>query len=146
MSDDRTAAALSEMFATLDPVPPAALAAALDAFTWRDLDLQLAALTFETAADQLLAHTRGTAPRLLTFTSDGVTIDLEVAGDGRTVRLLGQLDPPQAVEVRVEWAGGSVQVRSDSRGRFQIDDLPVVRMRAVVAVGDARVATEWFHG
>jgi hypothetical protein len=145
MDDDHAAAALTALFATVDPIPAAAMAAALDAFGWRDIDAELASLTFETAADQSLAHTRGEAPRLLTFTCQDVTIDLEVAADDGAVRLLGQLDPPRAADVRAEWAGGSVSIQSDARGRFQLVGLPVGRMRIAVLLDDARVATEWFH-
>jgi hypothetical protein len=146
MSDDGIAAALAGMFAAIDPIPPAALAAALDAYDWRDLDLRLAELTFETEADQLLTHTRGSAPRLLTFAVDDVTIDLEVAIEGGEVRVLGQLDPPQAAEIRAEWDGGGALVESDAAGRFQIDDLPAGRLRIVVVIGTTPIATEWFHG
>ena len=145
MNEENTAAALTALFATVDPVPADAMAAAYDAFAWRDIDAELAQLTFETAADQTLAHMRGEAPRLLTFTSEGVTIDLEVATEDGVVRLLGQLDPPRAAEIRVEWAGGSVLIRSDARGRFQVDDLADGRMRIVVFVDETRIATEWFH-
>jgi hypothetical protein len=53
-------------------------------------------------ADPTLAHTRDEAPRLLMFTSEGVTIDLEMATEDGIVRLLGRLDPPRATEIRVE--------------------------------------------
>ena len=145
MNDESAAAALTALFATVDPVPAATMTAAYDAFEWRDFDAELASLTFETAADVSHAHTRGEAPRLLTFTGENITIDLEVANEGGTVRLLGQLDPPRAADVRAEWAGGSVLIRSDTRGRFQMVDLSTGRMRVSVQLDDARVATEWFH-
>jgi hypothetical protein len=145
MSDERIGAALTEIFVAVDPVPPAALAAAMDAFGWRDLDLQLAALTFETAADQLLAHTRGLAPRLLTFTCAEIAIDVEVGSDDDGVRLLGQIDPPSSAEVTAEADGLEATRRADARGRFQFDGLPSRRMRLVVSLGGRRVATEWFH-
>ncbi|HEY1488599.1 MAG TPA: hypothetical protein VGF84_20985 [Micromonosporaceae bacterium] len=145
MNEENAAAALTALFATVDPVPAEAMAAAYDAFAWRDIDAELAQLTFETAADQTLAHTRGEAPRLLTFTSDGVTIDLEVATEGEAVRLLGQLDPPQTAHVIAEAANESVSIHADARGRFQLDGLPAGRLRVVVTLDETRVATEWFH-
>ena len=145
MNDESAAAALTVLFATVDPVPAATMTAAYDAFEWRDIDAELASLTFETAADVSLAHTRGEAPRLLTFTGENITIDLEVANEGGTVRLLGQIDPPRAADIRAEWPGGFVLIRSDARGRFQMADLAAGRMRVSVQLDESRVATEWFH-
>lgn len=100
------------------------------------------------AAEPAAARLRGGQSRLLTFSSGGLVVDLEVAeaNDG-SVRLVGQLDPPQAADVTVESAGGVQEVPADDQGRFAADGLPRGWTRVVVVSGaarEARTATEWF--
>jgi hypothetical protein len=150
MSADDVSAALRALLAQADRVPAAALAAANAALGWRDLDAELARLTGESAL--AVAHLRGGPPRLLAFRGPRVLVELEVAGAGETIRLLGQLDPPEAAEITVEWAAGRRRGRADERGRFSLDGLPAGWLRVAVAPvpvpGAAPAAptrTEWFR-
>jgi hypothetical protein len=141
MDDEEVGQVLRDLLAASDPVPPPSMQAACEAIGWRDPDSELARLAAEPAA----AHLRGGQPRLLTFSSGGLVVDLEVAeaADG-SVRLVGQLDPPHAADVTVESAGGARRLRADDQGRFAAEGLPDGWMRVVVVSGAGRTATEWF--
>jgi hypothetical protein len=148
VSDNDLGAALRRMLLDIDPVPEAAYGAAIDALGWRDFEGAYARLTSEVGAAEELAHVRGRPPRLLTFTSGGTIIVLEVSVTDETVRLLGQLEPPAEAQVTVEAPRDSRVVRADSRGRFTVGDLAGGWMRLAVAFAapDAgNSTTEWFH-
>ena len=146
MNDDELTAALTSLWAAVDPVPAAARQAADAAIEWRDLDSELAQLTSETGLDRELAHVRGEAPRLLSFTSGSTVIELEISVADGLVRLLGQLEPAQEADVTVQSTGWSHGARADGRGRFSLDALPEGRMRVAVSFDRAgeRSTTEWF--
>lgn len=145
ISDDELGERLRTMFATDDPVPTAAIEAAKAAFGWRDIDAELAALVSDslTAAP---AAVRGTPPRLLSFATEAVTIDLEVTADDGHARILGQLAPVQPADVVVEYIGGERATEADPMGRFTVDGLPVDWLRVIVTAGPDRTrsCTEWF--
>jgi hypothetical protein len=146
MSEEDLGSALRDLLATVDRVPGAALQAANAAIGWRDLDADLARLTAQSGLE--LTHLRGGQPRLLSFRSGELIIELEVSADGGVARLLGQLDPPQEAEVTVESAAEVRGARSDRHGRFSVDDLTADWLRVIVVpagVGARRSATEWFR-
>jgi hypothetical protein len=148
MTDADLSAALTSLWKTVDPVPPEAERQALAAIEWRDLDTALANLSSDAGVDQEFQHVRGEAPRLLSFRTASVSIELEISVTDRSVRLLGQLDPPQEATVVAEASDGSRETRADRRGRFSIDGLSQGRMRVAVAFADStvnRTATEWFR-
>jgi hypothetical protein len=104
-----------------DPVPPHVIDAARAASTWRRVDEELAELAEDSLT--LAAGVRGGDARLLTYTLEGLTVEIEVStADGR-VRILGQVVPPALAWVRIEQAAGSVQVTTDGLGRFRADGL-----------------------
>jgi hypothetical protein len=145
MNHDELGAALRRVLADADPLPPAALESARAALAWRDLDTQLARLL--SVPEQELSLLRG-HPRLLSFTTGQVVIDLEVSSDDGTVRLLGQLEPAGEAEIIVESAAESRVVVADSHGRFSTDGLPDSWLRVAVTAGDPasqRTVTEWFR-
>ena len=145
-SDDALGAALTSLFATADPVPAHLRAAASMALGWRDIDAELAELTGDSLVNAGRATVRGAAPRLLSFATGDITIDLEITEDGDTVRLLGQIAPPQSTDVAIEFAGGRHTGRTDEIGRFQFDDLPSGWLRVVVASGESGTShTEWMR-
>lgn len=141
---DELGEALRTVLAAVDPVPDAARRAAHDAWEWRDVDAALAALTSDSLTEPVGATTRGTPPRLLTFESGAITIDLEVTADADRVHVLGQITPGRATDVTAMWPGGAKTVASDERGRFTMGDLPVEWLRLSVA-GDEPARTEWFR-
>jgi hypothetical protein len=145
MNHDELGAALRRLLADADPLPPAALESAKAALGWRDLDAQLARLL--SVPDKELSGLRG-HPRLLSFATGQVVIDVEVSSDDGTARLLGQLEPAGEAEIIVESAAEARVVAADRHGRFSADGLPDGWLRVVVTAGDPasqRTVTEWFR-
>src|SRR5215469_1741348 len=102
--DDELSEELRQLAARLDPVPPELLAGAAAAFTWRDVDAELADLVFDSLLDADEATLVRGSPerRMVSFAGGGLTVDVEVtiAGPARTI--MGQIVPPQpgAVDIR----------------------------------------------
>ena len=134
---------LSRVVLERDRVPAGVVTAAKAAFAWRNVDEELAALVYDSADETAqLAGVRGGSARQLTFSADGLTIELEVGGSARGV--VGQLVPAQAASIEVRHEAGSSFVASDDLGRFGIERVPdgpvSLRLRAA---GGGRIATDW---
>ncbi len=80
---------LRQAASLLDPVPPALLQSAVDAFALRDLEARVAELTFDSLVDAIPVRGAAAAPRMLTFSAGEVTLDVEVTEEG----LIGQVLP-----------------------------------------------------
>lgn len=122
-----------------DPVPPHLADAALAAYSFRTLDAELARLTFDSLVEGAGA-VRGDGPRLLTFTGDAVTVEVELTGD----LLVGQLLPAGPAEIEVRSAARSATASADELGRFTAS-LPgrgPLRLHCRLASGPV-VVTEW---
>lgn len=118
-------AQLRSIFEAADPVPADALEIARASLSWRDPDLALAELVADSLTNTPLVRSRRAGgPRLLTFEADGLTIEVEVAEDGDSRRLLGQLVPPSRAEVVVRWANGHTNACADEIGRFTASAIP----------------------
>lgn len=150
--EDQLLAQLRDLGGRVDPVPAHVLDAARGSLSWRDTDAALAALVTDsaTAGPAALAGVRGgDQPRLLTFTAGDLTIEVEAAAeDAATVRLVGQLVPPQRAQLRVEHAGGGPArpASADELGRFAVAGVPAgpVRLRCEPAGPAGRVVlTAW---
>lgn len=153
--DDALVAELGRLFATLDPVPEQVQVAARVAIEWRTLDTELAALVHDSMVDEPALALRGDAgPRALTFEAPGLTIEIETererdgagagAGAGETLRLIGQLVPPQAAQIAVSNGDDLVSANADERGRFQAPGLSAGSLRLRCRLGDDRlVETDW---
>jgi hypothetical protein len=131
-------------------VPPEVVAAAKAAFTWRTIDAELAALTFDSLDERELAGVRsGGGPRALTFEAGGAVIEVEVGGLGATRRLEGQVVPSDVERLElqhVDTPDGRV-LPIDDLGRFHADGIRPGRLRLVCrflpAAGGATLLTEW---
>src|SRR5674536_166433 len=91
--DDRLLAELRRVLRRIDPVPPHVTAQAKDAFTWRTVDEELAALSYDSGVDELEAtgvRSTEAQPRTLTFEAGGVLLELGVNAGV----VLGQVVPP----------------------------------------------------
>lgn len=122
-TDSDDAALLDELAALLGPQhepPPEVLHAAREAFTWRTVDAEIAALTFDSLLDDEPAGVRSaaTATRTLTFESDRATVEVEVEGRDSGRRLVGQLVPPQTAELELTVDGVVARAAADDLGRF----------------------------
>ena len=124
MSDEDLMAVIRSELVLTEPVPPEVTAAAKASFTWRTIDAELAALTFDSSSQSAeMAGVRGGehGPRALTFEYEDVVVEVEVDNgvDGRTV--VGQIDPPTVewVEVHQASTGEPMRLEADARGRFR---------------------------
>ena len=116
------------------------------AFTWRDVDAELAELVHDSAgadADATLAGTRAEpgAVRTLSFSVGHTTIEVELTLDA----LRGQVIPPQAGEMDIQHRdAGARTVPVDEDGWFVVQPRPVglVRLR-LRREDDQPVITEW---
>jgi hypothetical protein len=133
----------------VDPVPPAALRAALGAFAWRTVDAELAELVFDSLVDHdKMALVRGADEgRILSFETGDLTIEVEVTGAGPARRLIGQLVPAQRANIDVRHGGGETSVGADELGRFTVAPVSAgpISLRCGTAgeAGDRVVVTDW---
>lgn len=145
-TEEAVLARLGSAFDTIDPVPLAAIEAAVASLSWRDPDTALAELVADSLTAASDVRTRPEAgPRLLTFESDSLTVEVEVADLGETRRLVGQLVPPQRAEVDVHSDTGATRVVADDLGRFTVDSVPggLVSLVCHLSSPPTRVATSW---
>jgi hypothetical protein len=142
VNDERWMIMLREALEDQKKVPRNVIEAAYGAYAWRNIDAELAELTYDSRLeDPALAGVRSQqAPlRALTFASASLTIELEIESNS----LLGQLVPPQPGEVLVSLKDGSRHsVAVDELGCFAIEPIPSLPFRLQV-VGEASVATDW---
>jgi hypothetical protein len=130
--DDVLLAALRDALRTRQEVPPEFIEAGQNAFAWRNIDAELAQLTYDstqgcglrqvTRGDPV-ARTDAASIRALTFTSPRLTIELEVRGGS----LLGQLVPAQAATIELHTQAGQdavAEIASDEIGCFLIHPVP----------------------
>jgi hypothetical protein len=121
--DDTLLAELGRVIAAVDPVPETVRIATRAALDWRTLDAEFAALVHDTAVDEPELALRGEAgPRSLTFQARELEIEVEIEPEaedaGTTLRLAGQLVPPQSAQIAIGTGGGLVLTRADRHGRF----------------------------
>jgi hypothetical protein len=121
--DDQLMAALAGAFRAERDVPPAFIEAGKAAFTWRSIDAELAALTFDSDTGAMAAAVRSeeASPRFVTFTASDLTIELEIGRD----KIIGQIVPPQPGQVDAcPASGASLTASIDQVGCFIIRPLP----------------------
>jgi hypothetical protein len=142
--DDALLAALREALAAREAVPSWFVEAGKSAYAWRDIDAELAQLTFDSLRDaELTASTRSESAsiRALTFQSARITIEVEITGDA----LLGQLIPPRDGTAEMQTQVGHISTTSiDEVGCFVIEPKPDSPFRLRVRTeGQADVVTGW---
>lgn len=127
--EDELLAELGEVLRERAGPPPELTAAAKEIFTWRTVDAELAALTYDSLLDEVGATVRSSIEplRQLTFEADGLAIELEIEPDGGRHRVTGQLVPPGPAQVELRTGADVVLVPADDLGRFAVT---VLRGRA----------------
>lgn len=124
--DDELLAALGQALAARRAVPREFVEAGQGAFAWRDIDAELARLTYDSARGEEPAAAVRAAPeaasiRALTFTSPHLTIELELTAGS----LVGQVIPVQAGTIEVQLQGGPATVfPADEIGCFSVAPIP----------------------
>ena len=142
--DEELLAELREAISARRAVPPEFVEAAKSAFMWRNIDAELAQLTYDSMrSSELVAATRSEAAsiRALTFTSARLTIELEVTEDS----VLGQIVPAQLAMVEVQVQDGPrSMISTDEIGCFSVSPVPSgpFRLRCQAAAS-ADIVTGW---
>ncbi|MFD4257095.1 hypothetical protein ACFWR9_05575 [Streptomyces sp. NPDC058534] len=133
---------LRQAAAILDPVPAGLRQVAVDAFALHDLDARVAELTFDSLVDAIPVRGETDPPRMLTFRSDGVTVDVEVTADG----LIGQVLPPGPAGIEVlSGPRAHARLTADDMGRFTGDAPPAGPFALRLRTGGEVVVTEWLR-
>ena len=144
LDNDLLEETLRQAAAIMDPVPAQLRQTAVEAYALYALDTRLAELTFDSLVHGLPIRGAVDAPRMLTFRTDELTVDVEVTAHG----LMGQLLPPQGARIEV-LSGPQLTsppaLTADNLGRFAAE-LPVTGPFALRLRTDAEtVMTEWLR-
>ena len=140
-SDDMLLAALAEATRQAGE-PTGTMAAAADAaFSWRTIDAELAALTYDSSTDEAaLVRDASTASRQLVFEGQGLSIELEHTPDG----LVGQLVPPTPGAVTLLGPAGELaSVAADDLGCFRFAGAQRGPLRLRCVTGTDEILTDW---
>jgi hypothetical protein len=145
--DDILLARMRRIAAEADPPPAYVAEMAYAALGLRDLDGELAALSWDSAAEDTreLAGTRGREEvRLLSFETESVGIDLQVSAQGTRRAVLGQVVGVVPARLSIETEEGAQALTVDDIGTFRVDGLSPGRTRLRVCGEDgSTVTTSW---
>jgi hypothetical protein len=142
--DEELLAVLRKALWSRKAVPAEFVEAGKHAFAWRNIDAELAELTYDslTSVDSALSmRAEAASIRALTFTSARLTIELEIVGDS----LLGQVVPGQPAAITVQpIVGATATLDADDIGRFSIEPMPtgLFRLHCRTATG-VEALTGW---
>jgi limonene-1,2-epoxide hydrolase len=115
------------------------------AFAWRDIDAELAELTYDSATQPsgALAGARAdpAAMHAVTFLAGGLTIEVEVTAEA----LQGQLVPPESGQIELQRRDGPPGTAPvDTAGWFIFTPPPAPPYRLHLRTADGRrILTEW---
>lgn len=144
---DDLEARLRRIAGEADPVPPEVVHAARLALSLRDLDAELAELVADTAVTGLTGVRGGQDdPRLLTWRSGELTVELQVSETVDGLELRGQVsDTAPPVEVGVEDEQGTRRALTlDRHGSFAVAGVAPGRLRLrVTDTSGRRIVTGW---
>lgn len=122
-----------------EEIPPEFYEAGRAAFTWRTIDAELLALSYDSVLDDdLMARARSTmTARQLVFDASGESLQIEVTSAGIT----GQLVPPRAARVAlVTPSGVGEEASTDELGCFLMGPPPRGPIRFRI---DGSTLTDW---
>ena len=142
--DDTLLAAVKQALHDADDVPASFVATGKGSYAWHNIDAELAALTYDSALDELAGATTRAEPavlRSLTFDARDLTIEVEIIADA----LHGQLVPPQSGDVELRQADGRVtRTTMNDVGYFTVSPLPSGTFRIHCRDESGRaVLTDW---
>ncbi|MDW4906399.1 hypothetical protein RB628_13905 [Streptomyces sp. ADMS] len=144
LDNDLLEETLRQAAAIMDPVPAQLQQTAVEAYTLFSLGTQLAELTFDSLVHGIPVRGAMDAPRMLTFRTEELTVDVEVTAHG----LMGQVLPPQGARIEVlsgPQLASPPTLTSDDLGRFTAE-LHVSGPFALRLRTDAEVVTtEWLR-
>lgn len=141
--DDHLFEALRECLGTAGRVPAEVVAAAKEVYSLRNMDEELARLTYDSRADAELAGTFRSATlsvRSLVFGFGEVTLDIDIVPDA----VVGQVAPAQVGVVVIETREGRAgQAPIEGSGMFSIPMRPRGEVRFRVESDVHSFVTEW---
>ena len=158
--DEQLLAALGAAMKARREVPGWFVETGKNAYAWHNIDAELAQLTYDSLGDPLgspgspgslgdslsereraaAVRSEAASIRALTFTSTGLSIELEV-GEGS---LLGQIIPPRAGTLEVHTTAGVASSAVDEIGCFAVTPIPTSPFRLRCRTEDgADVLTGW---
>jgi len=142
--DERLLVALSEAMKARQVVPSWFVETGKNAFAWHNIDAELAQLTYDSYEDQrepALMRSETASIRALTFTSDHLSLELEVT----ETSLLGQIIPPGAGVLEIHTRAGEISTTEvDEVGCFAVDPIPESPFRLRCRSADGTdVLTGW---
>jgi hypothetical protein len=126
-----------------DPVPSDVTEFAKEALSWRNIDAELAQLSYDSTDETTSNTVRSTASaRIVGFETGEWMIDLE--HDATTRELRGQIQPASRLEVELHVVGAVLVTGTDELGRFSFDGVEAGPVALVIRVeGGETVKTEW---
>ena len=142
--DDQLLAVLKESLRAEREVPAEFTETAKKAYAWHNIDAELAQLTYDSlehAAPSRSVRSETASIRALTFTSDHLSIEMEVNEDS----LLCQLVPAAEATIELQTRAGVIaHLEADEVGCFSIRPIPAkpFRLHSRAANG-AIVVTGW---
>jgi hypothetical protein len=140
--DQELISRLGQILDEADSVPGDVAEFARAAFTWRDIDAELAAIEYDSATEDTFTGVRSTATaRIVTFEAGPWSIDIEYHEP--TKRLIGQVNPGQKCTIEMHNSRGTVVVSSDGLGRFDFDEVFPGPASLVIQTPDQVIKTEW---
>lgn len=151
--DELLTTELRAFVADVDPVPPLVIETAKASLGWRRLEADLAELLSDSALQEepfALARGGGAPARAVTFSSTGLTIDIEVHVDDPARTLLGQLSPPAPATIEIQTIDDApLSAQADRLGRFRVrlSTGGPIRLRVLGADGPGGppVETSWIN-
>jgi hypothetical protein len=138
-------ARLDDLLTRLEPGEGPAIELGEAAYDWRTLDAELAHLTADSAMLAPAGIRSGEQPRLATFTSASLSVELEIETVDSLCRIVGQIVPPSSGEVDVRPARGEVRSEPiDANGGFVVERVPRGPLVLVVrAASGTLLETTW---
>jgi hypothetical protein len=126
-----------------DPVPTDVAAFAKAAFTWRDIDAELAELDFDSIDEDQPTGVRSSATaRMISFQVGKWMLDVEF--DQGVGRLMGQISPESQFTVELHTAGALFSVEADEFGRFVAEGISPGPVSMVLHFAHGEVIkTQW---
>lgn len=141
--DAELLASLRKGLSESDPLPSDVVEFAKAAFSWRDIDAELAELEYDSADEALPSGVRSsTVIRMMSFQAGRWMIDIEY--DETAGRLMGATSPPARYSIELHTAGARFTTESDESGRFAVEDVARGPLGIVLRFVDGEVVkTPW---
>lgn len=144
-TDDALLRLVADALDHTHPVPEDAVEAARAAFGLGSVEADVARLVYDSLRDEpkVLLRAGDERHRALSFEAGSTVVELEVLDDRRTV--IGQIEPPQAMDVVIESPAERSTVRTDELGRFRAA-VPSGPFRICLTATNPSTVTPWITG